>query len=285
MRADLAERSELSDLGVGVGLRAAHFPRIVREPPAVDWFELLTENHLYTRGPRREMALWTARRYPVALHGVSLDIGGPDPLDFHYLAEVRRLAEETRARWISDHVCFTSVGGRNSHELLPLPYTESVLRRTCERIDRVQDFLGRPLVLENPSTYVTFRASTMSEPEFLARLCDRTGCALLLDVNNVYVTCFNHDEDPVAYLDAVPWESVVQFHLAGHTDKGDHLLDTHSARTCDAVLDLYEEALRRAGPRSTLIEWDADLPAFEVLEEEVRRAARRRARALEEIPR
>jgi uncharacterized protein (UPF0276 family) len=264
------------DLGIGVGLRTAHFPTILSEWPAVDWFEAITENFLDTGGRPLEVLERVAARYPVVLHGVSLSIGSTDRLDRGYLAKVKALAARVRASWVSDHVCFTGVAGRNTHDLLPIPYDEKTLRHVIERVRAVSDFLERPLVLENPSSYIEYAASSMPEWEFLARLAEEADCGLLLDVNNVYVSAFNHGFDPVAYLDAMPGDRVVQFHLAGHTRKDGYLLDTHSDHVIDEVWRLYRHALRRTGPVSTLLEWDENIPAFSVVLAEAQKALRHR---------
>jgi uncharacterized protein (UPF0276 family) len=272
-----AKRFDLPHLGFGVGLRTPHYAEILGASPAVDWFEILSEYYMHTGGRPLATVEEIADRYPIAMHGVSLSIGSTDPLDRAYLAELRVLAERVGAAWLGDHVCWTGVGGRNSHDLLPMPYTEEALAHVVARGRAVQDALARPLVLENPSTYAEFTASTMSEPEFLGRLAEDADCALLLDVNNVYVTCRNHDLDPVAYLDAIPLEHVVQIHLAGHTDNGTHCIDTHDGRVIDAVWDLYARVIARAGGRATLLEWDANIPKFSVLQQEVRKASRFRS--------
>lgn len=264
------------DLGIGVGLRTAHFATILSEWPAVDWFEAITENFLDTGGRPLDVLDRVAARYPVVLHGVSLSIGGADPLDRGYLAKVKALAARVRASWVSDHVCFTGVAGRNTHDLLPIPYDTRTLRHVIERVRTVSELLERPLVLENPSSYMEYAASSMPEWEFLARLAEEADCGLLLDVNNVYVSAFNHGFDPVAYLDALPGDRVVQFHLAGHTRKEGYLLDTHSDHVIDEVWRLYRHALGRTGPVSTLLEWDENIPAFSVVLAEARKALRHR---------
>ena len=267
-----AARLGYANLGLGVGLRSSHFSHILRHWPAVDWFEIISENFLDSRGRPRYLLVQIAERYPVVMNGVSLSIGSTDPLDFDYLAKLKRLAGETRARWISDHLCWTGVAGRTTHDLLPLPLDESTLRHVAERVRVVQDYLERPLVLENPSSYITFARSTMPEWEFLARLADETGCGLLLDVNNVYVSSVNHDFDPVEYIERVPRERVVQFHLAGHTDLGTHCIDTHDGRVVERVWRLYRLAHQRTGGASTLLEWDAKIPSFDEVHAEVLKA-------------
>jgi len=264
------------DLGIGVGLRTTHFSTILSSWPDVDWFEAITENFLDTGGRPREVLDRIASRYPVVLHGVSLSIGGTDPLDRSYLAKVKALALRVKAPWVSDHVCFTGVAGRNTHDLLPLPYDEKTLRHVVARVRTVSDILERPLVLENPSSYMEYAASSMPEWEFIARLAEEADCGLLLDVNNVYVSAFNHGFDPLEYLDAVPADRVVQFHLAGHTNKGEYILDTHSDHVIDEVWRLYRHAWERTGAVSTLLEWDEDIPAFSVVLAEARKALRHR---------
>jgi uncharacterized protein (UPF0276 family) len=259
-------------LGLGVGLRNSHFDHILKMRPKVDWFEAISENFMDSGGRPRAVLRRIAALYPVVLHGVSLSIGSTDPLDMDYLARLRDLADEISARWVSDHLCWTGVLGINSHDLLPLPLNEAVLAHVAERVSRVQDFLGRQLVLENPSTYVRFRASTIDEPAFLRALCDATGCALLLDVNNVHVSCFNAGTDPLDYLAAFPFERVVQLHLAGHQHCGTHIVDTHDRPVDDAVWALFRLAWQRTDGAATLLEWDGDVPAFERVHAEVLRA-------------
>jgi len=261
-----------SHLGFGVGLRSVHFSHILQHWPAVDWFEIISENFLDSAGRPRYVLEQIAERYPVVMHGVSLSIGSTDPLDFDYLAKLKRLAREINARWISDHLCWTSIAGRTSHDLLPLPLTEEALSHVVQRVRMTQDFLERPLVLENPSSYVTFAASTMPEWEFLSRLAEETGCQLLLDVNNVYVSSRNHDFDPLEYLRAIPYECVKQFHLAGHTDLGTHCIDTHDGRVVERVWELYREVVRLTGGAATLLEWDARIPTFEEVHAEALQA-------------
>jgi uncharacterized protein len=278
-------RFDLPDLGIGVGLRTTHFPTILRRGPDVDWFEAITENFLDTGGrPLRVLDL-VAERYPVVLHGVSLSIGGTDRLDRAYLAKVRVLADRVRAVWVSDHVCFTGVAGRNTHDLLPIPYDEATLRHVIRRIREASDLLGRPLVLENPSSYMAYSSSSMPEWEFLARMAEGADCGLLLDVNNVYVSAFNHGFDAEAYLDAVPADRVVQVHLAGHTHKGDFILDTHSDHVVGEVWRLYARLLERTGPVSTLLEWDEEIPPFAVVRAEAMKALAFRPRRAATVPR
>jgi uncharacterized protein len=266
------KRFDLPNLGLGVGLRTAHFGHILRERPAVDWFEIISENFMNSGGRPRYVLEQVAEHYPVVMHGVSLSIGSTDPLNFDYLRRLKSLADTVRARWVSDHLCWTGVAGKNAHDLLPVPLTEATLRHVAGRVRAVQDFLGRPLVLENPSTYVEFAASTMPEWEFLGRLAEATDCGLLLDVNNVFVSAINHDFDPAKYIRNVPHDRVVQFHLAGHTDCGTHRIDTHDSPVIDPVWELYRLASRLTGGAATLLEWDANIPEFAVVHAEVLKA-------------
>ena len=260
------------DLGLGVGLRAPHFTHILTEQPKVDFFEILTENYLDTGGRPAYVLDQVAERYPIVMHGVSMNIGSTDPVNIRYLAKVKALAERTGALWISDHLCWTGVLGRNTHDLLPLPYTEESLANAIEKVRIIQDFLERPLVLENPSSYLEFETSTMTESEFFLRLAEGADNGILLDVNNVYVSAFNHGFDAEEYISAIPGERVCQYHMAGHTHKGTHIIDTHSDHVIDTVWDLYGFTLRHVGLRATLLEWDADIPEFDVVHAEVLKA-------------
>lgn len=265
-------RLGLPNLGLGVGLRSVHFPHILADRPAVDWFEIISENYMDSQGRPRYVLDQIAERYPIVMHGVSLSIGSSDPLNFDYLHKLKRLADETGARWVSDHLCWTGVAGRNTHDLLPVPLNEETLRHVIERIRIVQDLLERPLVLENPSSYVTFANSTLPEWEFLSRMSLASGCGLLLDVNNVFVSSVNHDFDPVKYIESLPHERIVQMHLAGHTDCGTHRIDTHDSEVIRPVWELFRLAHRLTGGTATLLEWDANIPAFEVVHAEVLKA-------------
>jgi uncharacterized protein len=269
----MSNRWRFPDLGIGIGLRTVHFGTILGQHPKVDWFEVLSENFMDTGGRPLYVLDQVAERYPVALHGVSLSIGSTDPLNLEHLRKLKALAERTKAHWVSDHLCWTGVLGRNTHDLLPMPYTEAALRHTVARVRQAQDVLERPLVLENPSSYLEFAASTIPEWEFLARLAEEADCGLLLDVNNVYVSSFNHGFDPDAYIDAIPPDRVVQYHLAGHTHKGTHIVDTHSDHAIPEVWQLYRRAVGRTGRVATLYEWDENIPAFEVVHAEAQKAA------------
>jgi len=217
----------LPNIGLGLGLRFCHFSHILEKQPAVDWFEVISENFMDSGGRPRYVLHQIAERYPVVMHGVSLSIGSTDPLNWDYLKKLKKLAAEVNPIWISDHLCWTGVLGVNTHDLLPVPLNEESLKHICNRINQIQDFLGRPLILENPSTYLTFAHSTIEEAEFMRLMTAETGCGLLLDVNNVYVSCFNNDLDPVAYIEALPHDRIVQMHLAGHLHCGTHIVDTH----------------------------------------------------------
>lgn len=267
-----APRLGHENLGLGVGLRTVHFSHILERRPEVDWFEIISENFMDSNGRPRAVLEQIAEHYPIVMHGVSLSIGSTDPLNREYLEKLKRLAEEMNARWISDHVCWTGVAGRNSHDLLPIPYNEATLSHLVERIGIVQDILERPLVLENPSSYLEFQDSTMSESEFVCRMAEEADCGLLLDVNNVYVSSVNHDFDPVAYVEAIPAERVVQCHLAGHTNCGTHLIDTHDGHVIDPVWNLFRLLHQRTGGVATLLEWDAEIPPFPVVHQEVLKA-------------
>ena len=268
----MANRWSIPDLGFGVGLRTVHFSHILANQPPVDWFEVLSENFLDSGGRPLHVLDQVAERYPVVLHGVSMSVGSTDPVDFEYLRKLKALAARIAARWVSDHLCWTGVAGLNVHDLLPMPYTDESLRHTVERARMISDFLERPLVLENPSTYVEFSASTWNEWDFLAELAERADCGILLDVNNVYVSSFNHGFDPCAYIDRIPADRVVQIHLAGHTNKGTHILDTHSDHVIDHVWQLYRRVYQRMGGISTLLEWDEAIPGFEVVHAEALKA-------------
>ena len=259
-------------LGFGLGLRTQHYEAIRAERPAIDWFEIISENYLVPGGRPLDYLDRIRADYPMAMHGVSLSIGSDDPLDRDYLRRIAALAKRVEPAWISDHLCWTGVGGRNMHDLLPLPYDEATLDHVVERIGQVQDALGRRLVLENVSSYVTYRRSTMPEWDFLAAVARRADCLILLDVNNIYVSAFNHDFDPLAYLDAIPAERVQQIHLAGHEDNGSHIIDTHDHPVIDPVWRLYGEAIRRCGPVSTMIERDDNIPPLGELVAELEQA-------------
>ena len=262
------------NLGFGVGLRAEHYEDVLAGPRRVQWFEAISENYMDSAGRPLHVLEQVRRDYPVALHGVSLSIGSSDPLNARYLHNLRALVERIEPVLVTDHLCWTGVDGRAIYDLLPLPYTEEAVEHVVGRVRQVQDFLGRRILLENPSTYVQFRHSTMTEWDFLAAVAEQADCGILLDVNNVYVSAYNHGFDPVCYLDGIPTLRVGQMHLAGFTDMGTYLFDTHSAPVSPAVWDLYAYAVRRFGAASTLVEWDAEIPAFDRVCAEARQARR-----------
>jgi uncharacterized protein (UPF0276 family) len=260
------------DLGFGLGLRREHYQHVLEHRPPVGWFEVISENFMAPGGNPRRVLERVRRDYPVVLHGVSLSIGSSDPLDLSYLDRLDALARAVEPAWISDHLCWGTAHGFNAHDLLPLPYTAAALDHVARRVEAVQDHLGRRILLENPSSYLTFRGSELGEAEFLAEVARRADCGILLDVNNVYVSAHNHGLDPRAYLAALPAERIGQVHLAGHTADGALLIDTHDAPVCDEVWALYAEAVERFGARATMIEWDAHVPPFEELARELDRA-------------
>ncbi|HZE88330.1 MAG TPA: DUF692 domain-containing protein [Verrucomicrobiae bacterium] len=259
-------------LGHGVGLRRDHFERVLAAPTRVGWFEVISENFMVKGGRPLDVLTRVRRDYPVVLHGVSLSIGTTDPLDDAYLARLKALAARVEPAWVSDHLCWTGVGGHNAHDLLPLPYTEESLAHVASRVARVQETLGRRIALENVSSYLTYTASAMTEWDFLRAVAEKADCGILLDVNNVFVSAVNHGFDPAAYLDALPVERVWQFHLAGHSDHGTHLLDTHDHPVRDEVWDLYRRAVARFGAVPALVEWDGNIPEWDRLEAESLRA-------------
>lgn len=265
-------RLGLPNLGLGVGLRSQHFSHLMRHDPEVEWFEIISENFMDNFGLARRVLERVASARPVVMHGVSLSVGSTDPLDRDYLDGLKALADFVRPQWISDHLCWTGVAHVNTHDLLPMPLNEESLRHVVGRVRQVQDFLERPLVLENPSTYLEFKDSTIAEWDFLSELARETGCGLLLDVNNVYVSAFNHGFDPEHYIRSLPLESVVQIHLAGPSDCGRYLIDTHDRPVPAPVWCLYKLAQELTGGVSTLLEWDANIPDFPDLVAEVRKA-------------
>lgn len=259
-------------VGHGIGLRSQHYGRFLDERPKVDWLEVISENFLVAGGRPRAVLEKVRRDYPLALHGVSLSVGGSDALDSKYLDALAALEREVEPALVSDHLCWGSSGGHYAHDLLPLPYTEEALAHVAQRVEAVQERLGRSLALENVSSYLTFQSSTMSEWDFLSELARRTGCGILLDVNNVYVSARNHGFDPDAYLAGIPKDAVRQIHLAGHTDHGDYVIDTHEGRVVEAVWALYRRAVQRFGEVPTLIEWDEAIPPLEEVLAECERA-------------
>jgi hypothetical protein len=258
-------------LGYGLGLRPVYYDEILAARPPVDWFEIISENYMVAGGRPLAMLERFRADYPIVMHGVSMSLASTDPLDYDYLRELKALAERIEPAWVSDHVAWTGVHGINLHDLLPIPYTQESLAHIVERISRVQDFLKRRLVVENASTYVSFEQSEMDEWTFVAEMAERADCLLLLDVNNVFVSGFNHGFDASRFIESVPVERVVQFHMAGHTNNGTHRIDTHDQPVCEEVWTLYEQARRRFGDVSAMIERDDRFPPFSELLDELAR--------------
>jgi uncharacterized protein (UPF0276 family) len=259
-------------LGHGVGLRPKHYGRYLESKVRVDWVEAISENFMRIGGRPLAVLEKVRRDVPVALHGVSLSIGSTDPLNAQYLLELDELVRRIEPAIVSDHLCWGSHGGRYVHDLLPLPFTEEALEHVVRRVQAVQERLKRRILLENVSSYLTYAESTLSEWDFLSEVAERADCGILLDINNIYVSAKNHGFDPFEYLEAIPIQRVVQFHLAGHSNCGDYLLDTHDQHVCADVWNLYCEAVRRFGLVSTLIEWDEKVPELNVLLAESRLA-------------
>ena len=266
------KRADFPSLGFGVGLRQPHYKLVVETHPKVDWFEVISENFMVEGGRALEVLEAVREHYPIAMHGVSMSLGSTDPLNRNYLRQIGDLARRFEPAWISDHLCWTGVGGRNLHDLLPLPYTEEAICHVVARIRQVQDALGRPILIENVSSYIAFADSTMTEWEFISAIAEEADCGILLDINNIFVSAFNHRFDANHYIDAMPAERVVQYHLAGHSDHGTHLLDTHDHPIRDEVWALYERAARRFGNVAAIVEWDDNIPEFAVLAESTERA-------------
>jgi uncharacterized protein len=278
------KRSEFPSLGYGVGLRKPHYGEILESIPPMDWFEVITENFMVAGGRPLHVIDRLRQHYPLVMHGVSLSIGSTDPLNRTYLTDLLTLARRIEPAWISDHLCWTGVGGRNLHDLLPLPYTEEAVAHTARRIREVQDFLGRRILIENVSSYLTYTHSRLTEWDFLTAVADQADCAILLDINNIFVNAFNHRFDARRYIDAMPADRIVQFHLAGHADHGTYLLDTHDHSIRPEVWELYEYAVQQLGPVSTLIEWDDNIPEFTVLAATAAEARDRGTRAIVRPP-
>ena len=268
------------DLGVGVGLRVPHYRHILAERPKVDFFEVISENFMVEGGKPLYHLGAVLESYTVVQHGVSLAIGGPERPEREYLDKLKRVLERVRSPWVSDHFCWGGVPGANLHDLLPLPYTQEAIARVVDRARMVQDFLGVRLALENTSSYLTYTSSTMPEWEFVSEVAERADIGLLFDVNNVYVSAKNHGFDPYEFVRNVPHERIVQIHLAGHTDLGKYIIDTHTGHVIDPVWDLYRETIELTGPVSTLVEWDDDIPPWPVLANEAERARKVREIAL-----
>ncbi|BBB15037.1 UPF0276 protein LLO_0755 [Candidatus Rickettsiella viridis] len=259
-------------LGFGLGLRAPHYSTILESRPKVDWFEAITEDYLVPGGRPLYYLNRIREHYPLVMHGVSLSIGSGDGINFEYLKKVKALAASIQPAWISDHLCWTGIQGLNMHDLLPLPYTEESLNHVVNKIKKVQDFLGRQILLENVSSYIEYQASMMKEWDFLAAIAEQADCFILLDINNIYVSSINHQFNPLDYLNAIPAHRVRQFHLAGHKNCGTHIIDTHDAPIIDSVWSLYAAAVRRFAKVSTMIERDDNIPALSELLTELQQA-------------
>ncbi|MBS0589329.1 MAG: DUF692 domain-containing protein [Proteobacteria bacterium] len=264
--------SRFPTLGFGLGLRTDHYESLLDARADVDWLEAISENYLVPGGRPRDWLRRLRERYPIVLHGVSLSIGSQDSLDPEYLRQLKRLIDEIEPAWVSDHLCWTGVHGRNLHDLLPMAYTEESIAHVSARVRRVQDILGRRILLENVSSYVEFKASTMPEWEFLAAVAERADCLILLDINNIHVSASNHGFDPQRYLAGIPAHRVQQFHLAGHSFQNNLIIDTHDRPVADPVWRLYADAVRRFGAVSTMIERDDDIPVLTELLVELARA-------------
>ncbi len=260
-------------MSFGLGLRSKHYQYIFDNKPPVDWFEIISENFMDTDGRPKTNLGRIKELYPIVMHGVSLSIGTVDPLNSEYLSKLKKLIKWVKPLWISDHLCWTGVAHKNTHDLLPVPYTQEGLKHIVSRIKQVQDYLEMPIALENPSTYLEFKNSQMPEAEFIARMVEDSGCELLLDVNNVYVTCFNHRLDCKTYIDSLPLNSVKQIHLSGHTNKGTHIIDTHDDFVTDEVWNLYKYVINKAGRvPNVMVEWDDNIPEFPELFAELEKA-------------
>jgi uncharacterized protein (UPF0276 family) len=264
--------SELPNPGLGLGLRSRHFNYILENKPPVDWFEIISESFMDSGGKPREVLRQLAELYPIVMHGVSLSIGSTDKLNMDYLRKLKALAREINPLWISDHLCWTGVNSLNTHDLLPVLLNEESLKHICSRVNEVQDFLERPVIFENPSTYLTFKQSTILEWDFLRYMTEETGCGLLLDVNNVYVSSFNNDFDPLLYIHQLPHDRIVQMHIAGHQHCGSYMIDTHDRNVVQEVWKLFALAWKMTGGVATALEWDSNIPNFESYHAELLKA-------------
>ena len=259
-------------LGFGLGLRKEHYNAILDTKPAVDWFEILTENYLVPGGRPLYFLDQICEQYPVVMHGVSMSLGSHDPLDMDYLKQVKALAKRTDAKWVSDHMCFTGVDGINVHDLLPLPYTDEAIKHVSQKIAQAQDYLGMQILVENASTYITYKQSDMTEWDFTKSVAEESNSLILLDINNIFVSAYNHGFDPLEYLDGIPKERVQQHHLAGHSQYDGYIIDTHDHDIVKGVWDLYAEAIQRYGEVSVMIERDDNIPELPELMAELQMA-------------
>lgn len=262
-----------SELGIGIGLRAPHYAHILAEHPPVAWFEIISENYLVDGGRPRYVLDQILERYPVVQHGVSLYFGSLEPFNRDHLRRLKQLVRRTNTPWLTDHLCWGSIDGTYTHDLLPMPYTFEAVEVAARKVREARDFLEVPIAIENVSSYTEFRESQMTEWQFLTEVAERADSGILLDVNNIYVSAHNHGFNPYEYVDNVPADRVLQMHLAGHSQMGDYLLDTHDQPICDPVWELYAHAIRRVGPTPTLLEWDDNIPPFEEVHAEALKAA------------
>lgn len=270
----------VTDLGCGVGLRVPHYRHVLDHRPKMGFFEVISENFFGRGGKPLYHLDQFKEQYPVILHGVSLSIGAPEEPEREYLRQLKKLVDRVKPAWLSDHFCFSGAGGAHMHDLLPLPYTDEAVERVARRAKMVQDYLELPFGLENTSSYLSYTQSTMSEWEFIRRVVEEADCGLMFDVNNVYVSAYNHGFDPLSFVQQIPHERILQIHVAGHTNYGDYIIDTHVGPLIDPVLDLYRETIRLAGPVSTLLEWDDHIPEFSALTQEVQRIEKVKQEAL-----
>ncbi len=262
-------------LGFGLGLRTEHYDDILEQKPSqIDWLEIISENYMVDGGKPLYYLDAIRQHYPMVMHGVSMSLGSTDPLNLEYLKKLKALIERVEPRWFSDHLCWTGVDHKNMHDLLPLPYTEEAVNHLADRISRVQDFIGRQMLIENLSSYITYCDDVMTEWEFLSAIAEKADCYLLLDVNNIYVSSFNHHFDPIEYLEGIPRDRVWQHHLAGHSNEDNLIIDTHDADIIDPVWTLYAETAKRLGPVSTMIERDGNIPPLATVLDELDQARR-----------
>ncbi|MEZ5690647.1 MAG: DUF692 domain-containing protein [Rickettsiales bacterium] len=269
----MVENRKYPFIGFGLGLRTPHYDEILeKRPKEIDWFEIISENFIDAHEGYWEFLSDLSSDYKIITHGVSLNIGASDPINKEYLNKIKKLVTYLKTPWFSDHLCWTGINNGNTHDLLPLPYTESILNHVADRIKQVQDIVGIDFILENPSTYLEFDESDIPEWEFLVKLVEMTGCGLLLDVNNVYVNSFNHGYDAKKYIDIIPTEKIAQIHLAGHSNLGTHIIDTHDNNVTNEVWELYKYTIKSKGKISTMIEWDDNIPELSVLISELDKA-------------
>jgi len=247
-------------LGYGLGLRKEHYETVLNERPDVDWFEIISENYMVDGGKPIDYLTRIREHYPMVMHGVSMSIGSTEPLNFDYLKQLKQLIKRVEPAWFSDHLCWTGVNGVNLHDLMPMPYTEEAIKHIADRVSQVQDYIGQQMLIENVSSYVSYKDSEMTEWEFLSEVAERADCLLLLDINNIYVSAFNHNFDPYTYLTAIPSDRVYQFHLAGHIHENNLIIDTHDQPIADPVFELYDAAVQHFGRVSTMIERDDNIP-------------------------